>query len=324
VTLSPVLARLLAAGRPQFNARVAAARRGQPGFDAEALAEALRSRLDPVIVAVEIAAPDRVAAVLDAGFDVILGLVGQGIAGERAALIDHVWRRLAVAHAACVAERPFEVLGMLTNAALTLAGTRGARAEEWIERMEAIASLVSADTLAPAGQVVAWRCGMAHFREGAIAAADGLPAPLAAAAIGVCGEWADIREAIVADPWWTPPGEAAPSVLFGEFTGFGGPFPEPPSVRPSPNGFLIRSGSATGLLVANAWGATLHPAEASEFETAASGPPVLIEGALVEAGDRRISTDFPSDGLAAVANANSVAIFSRYSHEIRVEPWRRL
>ena len=53
MSVSPVLARTLAAGRPQFNARVAAARRARSGFDAEAFAQAIRVRLDPVVVAVD-------------------------------------------------------------------------------------------------------------------------------------------------------------------------------------------------------------------------------------------------------------------------------
>jgi hypothetical protein len=321
VTLSPVLARSLAAGRAQFNARVVAARRARSGFDAEVLAQAIHDRLDPVVVAVDAIAPERVGAVVEAGFDVILGLVGYGIAGERGALIDRVWRTLGAAHARSVAEQPFAVLAMLTNAALTIAATPGARVDEWIARMTALAPLVTAETLRPAGQVAAWRSGMAHFREGAIAAADGLPDAVAAAAVGSAQGWTAIRAALVDDPWWTPAGDAAAGVTFGGFAGFGGPFAEPPMVRAGPHGFVVRSGSATSLLIADAWGATLHPADPNEFDSAAVGAPVRFDGAAIIACDRTIPTDLPADGLSAVANATSVAIVSRYSHQIRIVPW---
>ncbi|WP_260599216.1 hypothetical protein [Sphingomonas endolithica] len=322
MTLSPALARILAAGRPPFNARVAAARRARPGFDGAALAQAIRERLDPVVAAVAAIAPDAAPAVADAGFDMILGLAGHGIAGERGALVDRVWQTLAVAHASSVAERPFAVLAMLTNAALTIAATPGARVDEWIDRMSAMAPQVTAETLRAAGQVVAWRSGMAHYRDGAIVAADGLPDAVAAAAIGSPAGWAEIRAALVDDPWWTPAGEPTTGITFGGFTGFGGPFAEPPSVRPGPHGFLVRSGLRTGLLVVDAWGATLHPADPAEFDDAATSAPVHVEGASIAVGDRTVRTELPPDGLAAVASPTSVAIFSRYSHLIRIVPWR--
>ncbi len=322
MTLSPVLARLLAAGRPQFNARVAEARRARPGFKGELLAQAIRKRLDPIVVAVDSVAPERVAAVVEAGFDVLLGLAGHGIDGERGALLDRVWNQLGIALARSVAEQPFAVLAMMSNAALAIAATPGARVDDWIERMSAIAPLVTAATLRVAGQVVAWRSGMAHFREGAIVAADSLPDAVAVAAIGAVGSWADIRGVLAKDPWWTPAGDPSPGITFGGFAGFGGPFTEPPAVRAGPQGFLLRSGAKTGLLVADAWGATLHPADAAQFDSAKAGAPILIDGALVVAGDRRIATGLPSEGLAAAATANSVAIVSRYSHQVRIEPWR--
>lgn len=321
MTVSPALARSLAAGRPQFNARVAAARRARPGFDADALAQAIRARLDPVAMAVEAIAPERVGAVVEAGFDVILGLAGHGIAGARAALVDRVWQTLATAHAHVIAERPFATLAMLTNAALTVAATPGARVDEWIARMAALAPQVTADTLRAAGQVVAWRSGMAHYRDGAIAAADRLPDAVAAAAVGAAQGWSAVRAALTEDPWWTPEGKGQ-GVTVGAFTGFGGAFAEPPSVRVGSQGFLVRSGAATLLLVADAWGATLHPADPAEFENATAGVPVRCAGSSVMADDRTIPTDLPAEGLAAVASATSVAIVSRYSHQIRIAPWR--
>lgn len=321
MTLSPVLARSLAAGRAQFNARVAAARRARPGFNGDALAQAIRDRLEPVVIAVDAVAPERVEAVVEAGFDVILGLAGHGIAGERGALVDRVWRTLGAAYARSVAEQPFAVLAMLTNAALTIAATPGARVDEWIERMTALAPVVTAEVLRATGQVVAWRSGMPHYRDGAIAAGDGLPDAVAAAAIGSAEGWAVIRPALVDDPWWTPTGVAAEGVTVGGFTGFGGPFAEPPVIRAGPHGFFVRSGSAASLLIADAWGATLHPADPDEFDSAADAP-VRCDGAAIIAGDRTIPTDLPADGLSAVANATSVAIVSRYSHQIRIVPWR--
>lgn len=319
MTLSPALARTLAAGRPQFNARIAAARRARPGFDTETLSDAIRVRLDPVAAAVEAISLDQVGATVEAGFDLSVMLAGQAISGHRKALVDRVWREVAPMLATIVAARPFATLGMLTNAVLTIEATAGARADDWIGRMVAVAPMIEADMLAATGQVIAWRSGMAHFREGAIAAADTLPEALALAAISASGNWADVRAALLANPWWTPDGET-PGIRFGGFTGFGGPFAEPPTVRVGTQGFFVQSGDRTGLLVADAWGATLHPATKEEFD-GADAATAEIRGATVVANDRTIPIDLPAEGLSAVIAGHSVAISSPYSHFLLILPW---
>ncbi len=310
MTLSAVLVRELAAARPRFNALVATARRARSGFDTAALADAVAIRLDPLAVAVEAVAPDRTASVVDAGFALSVVLVDQALSGERRLLVDRVWREVAVPLAAVVAERPEPALAMLTNAALKLAATAGAGVDEWMVRMAVLAPLVDADTLAAAGQVVAWRAGMAHYREGALAAADGLPEALALAAIGAQGSWAGVRAALAADRWWTPEG-GAPGTRFGGFTGFGGPFASPPEVRAGTHGVFVRSGARTGLLVADAWGATLHPA--SEHEFYAALPAVRAPAA---------PPGLPKDDLHAAITADMIVFASPLSHFVEVQPWR--
>ncbi len=309
MTLSAVLVRELAAARPRFNALVATARRARSGYDVAALADAVATRLDPLAVAVEAVAPDRTAAVVGAGFALSVTLVDHALSGERRLLVDRVWREVAVPLAAVVAERPEPALAMLTNAALKLAATSGTRVDEWMMRMASLAPLVDADTLAATGQVVAWRAGMAHYRDGALAAADGLPEALALAAIGAEGSWAEVRAALAAERWWTPEGRAA-GTRFGGFTGFGGPFAAPPEVRAATEGVFVRSGARTGLLVADAWGATLHPAGEHEFDAARpashapAGPPGL-----------------PSDDLRAAITSDTIVFASPLSHFIEVQPW---
>ena len=311
VKLSPVLVRELAAGRPRFNAQVAAARRARTGFDNEALIDAVRTRIDPLVVAVEAVAPGRVAPVVEAAFALTVTLVEQALAGERRVLVDRAWTEVAVPLAAAVAERPEPVLAMLTNAVLRLATTAVARPGEWIARMAALGPLLTADTLAAAGQVVAWRSGMAHYRAGALAVADTLPGTLALAAIGATGSWPAIRAALAADRWWTPDADAHRGIRFGGFTGFGGPFETPPQVRAGAQGFIVRAGRRVGLLTVDAWGATLHPADEDEFDdaTPASAAPLRVAG-------------LPEAGLQAAATGDSIAFASPYSHFILVRRWR--
>lgn len=309
MTLSAVLVRELAAARPQLNARVAAARRARSGFDVEALADAVATRLDPLAQAVEAIAPHRTAAVVDAGLALTVTLVDHALSIERRTLADRVWREVSVPLARVVAERPEPVLALLTNAALKLASTPGARVDEWMARMAELAPLVEADTLAAVGQVVAWRAGMAHYREGALAAADQLPEATALAAIGAHGSWAESRAALAADRWWTPEGRAT-GTRFGGFTGFGGPFAVPPELRAGTAGVFVRAGERIGLLVADAWGATLHPANAAEFDAARPAVPAP-----------RTHPGLPADDLRAVTTADTIAFASPRSHFVEIQPW---
>lgn len=310
MTLSAALVRELAAARPRFNGLVATARRARSGFDTVALANAVATRLDPLAVAVEAVAPDRTAPVVDAGFALSVTLVDHALSGERRVLVDRVWREVAVPLATVVAERPGPILALLTNAALKLAATPGARVDEWMVRMAGLAPLVDADTLAATGQVVAWRAGMAHYRDGALAAADALPEALALAAICAEGSWVEVHTALAADRWWTPEGRAE-GTCFGGFAGFGGPFAAPPEVRAGTEGVFVRSGARTGLLVADAWGATLHPASEHEFDAArpASRAPSVPHG-------------LPADDLRAAITADTIVFASPRSHFVEVQPWR--
>jgi len=325
MSVSAALARTLAAARPDFNARVVAARHARPGFDEKAFAAMLRDGLDPIVAAVETVAPDRVGAVVDAGYDIAILLVGQNLAGPgaRQDAVDRLWAEVAPALAHAIAEAPFATLGALSNAALRIAATPGARVDQWLSLLASLGSRVDAAALSAAGQVAAWRAGMAHYRESALAIADTLAPEIALPALGLTGDWPEIRARLHADPWScgdrTLPDRG---IEFGGFTGHGGPFAEPPEPRGCPEGFLIRSGERFSLLIADAWGATLHAAAPEAFAEAEAKGAALI-GAEVEAGDRMIATDLPAEGLRAAANGRSLAIASPYSHAMRIYPWRR-
>ena len=163
---------------------------------------------------------------------------------------------------------------------------------------------------------------MAHYRQGALAAADALPADAALAALGAAGDWAEIRAALHANPWWRPDPPEREGILLGGFTGFGGPFPQPPAVRGCAQGLLVRSGERTSLLVADAYGATLHPMPPEAFEEAPTPSPRL-DGEGLHTADRIIALSLPLQGLSAAVAGDTVAVASAYSHQISVFPWRR-
>ncbi|MDN2674321.1 hypothetical protein OX459_23280 [Janthinobacterium sp. SUN026] len=320
--ISPAFATILASGRAQFNGRAAEARRRFPALDMAAFGAFLYDGVDPLVVAVAAAAPERVGGVTLAAYDMALELVGHGLAGPAAKnpFLNSVWRELAPSFAPLLATAPVNVLGMLSNAAIHISSVAGARPAQWQAGMAAVAPQVgSVAQLRAVGQVLAWRAGVAHFRQGALAAADTLPHALALAAFGEPGaQWPQVHAQLMANPWRGN----AEGREFGSFSGLGGDFGAPPQVRATLDGFVVRSAERHYLLVADAYGAVLHSATAQEFELAQTGVPasVRLDGATVHVGARSIALDLPAGDIAIAANAHTLAITSPWTHAIRLLP----
>ena len=320
--ISPAFASILASGRAQFNARAAEARRRFPSLDMAAFGAFLHDGVDPLVLAVAAAAPERVGGATLAAYDMALELVGHGLAGPAAknTFLNTVWRELAPQFAPLLAPAPVDVLGMLSNAAIHIASVAGARPAQWQAGMAAVAPQVgSVAQLRAVGQVLAWRAGVAHFRQGALAAADTLPPALALAAFDEPGaQWPQVHAQLLDYPWRGN----AEGREFGSFSGLGGDFGTPPQVRATNDGFVVRSAERHYLLVADAYGAVLHSATAQEYEQATTGMPssVRLDGATVHVGARSIALDLPADDIALAANAHTLAITSPWTHAIRLLP----
>ena len=320
--ISPAFAAILASGRAQFNGRAAEARRRFPSLDMAAFGVFLHDGVDPLVAAVAAAAPERAGSVTLAAYDMALELVGHGLAGPAAKnpFLNTVWRELAPALAPLLATAPIEVLGMLSNAAIHVGGVAGARPAQWQRELAALAPQVATlAQLRAVGQVLAWRAGVAHFRQGALAAADTLPHALALAAFGEPGaHWPQVHAQLLDYPWRGN----AEGREFGSFSGLGGDFGTPPQVRATPDGFVVRSAERHYLLVADAYGAVLHGATAEEYAQAQTGVPasVRVDGASVHIGARSIALDLPAGDIALAANAHTLAITSPWTHAIRLLP----
>lgn len=324
--ISAPFAAILAAGRTQFNQRVMEARRRHAGLDTDAFGHFLETCVDPVIVAVSLADPGRGPAAALAAYDLGLELAGLRLIGHgaRSALLPKVWRTLAPNYAHLIARQSAEVLGLLSNAALYLESVPGARCATWLSEMAAISARVGTiEQLQAVGQIVAWRSGVAHFRQGALQAADLLPDSLVLAALGASDDsaWPEVRARLLADPWWTPGTAAVQHIEVGQFTGFGGLFGMPPEVHAHPHGFTVRSGSVYYLLIADAWGAVLHPSDALEHDRqdAVQGDWKLRDGTL-HVGARQMILDLPPEGIRICCNGPTLAITSPYTHAIRLVP----
>ena len=333
--ISEAFASVLRSARSEFNAQFAEARRLYPELDGDVFLAFLRTHVDPLIRALGQTHSGHLLGVVIAAYDAGLELVGQKLVGPGARnhIIEEGWRRLLTPVAALVASTPDHTISAVCNALHNLATTPGARPEQWIADLERLGPQC-ADTGAflRVGQVAAWRAGLAHFRQGALAAADGLSAPLALAAVGAptASQWPEVRERLVADPWFDPAAPVAagngetPRVQVmaqaGAFRGFGGVFIEPPRVAAAADHFLVRSGEGNWLLTADLFGATFHRAETADFDLASQNsklPPGLsITGSKVIWGKERFEIAGLGEFTSAAANATTLALTSELTHSV--------
>lgn len=327
MTISSEFQEVLRAGRPDFNARTAEARHRYPSFNSELFGQFLTHSVDPFVAA---AAPERRGIVASAAYDVALELVGRELAGghARGQLLDRLWQEVLPALVGILPDQPAPMLCALCNALLNLQA-QGARAEQWLQLLLEQAPKISGDALPDFGVLAAWRAGAVQFRVAALRLASAHP-QTASAILGLSeqGELAEQLPLLESDPWLLTPGNADVSGHeVGSFTGYGGHFPIPPSVRACAAGFMVKSEDRYFLLLADSFGALLLPASADEYLAAAdyqapaSPAPNLIDGGLHTLRGR-VEHSFCRDDLQLDWNEHSAALYSPYSFSIYVVPWR--
>ena len=311
--LAPPLADFLRARRADCNARFAAARRHWPRLDAADFALFLRDQLSPLALSLE---PGQAHLVLGRAYDLGLQLVAEKLAGPSAVTpaINSLWTDVFPSLATLIGSSPRRILGALSNAAHHLSTAADTQGEIWRSRLVALAPRCScADDLLVVAQVLAWRAGLAHFREPALAAADTLPPDLALDALDAPAgsDWPEVRDAHLSDPWFGYNVPATPVHRIGAFRGFGGLFLSPPLLARSGSHLLVRSGDDSWILLADAFGATLHRATPDEISDAVPNHPPLQDFGFLPSG---LTTS------SAVILGTTCAVTSGQSHSIWVGP----
>ncbi len=328
--ISPALASVLHSGRESFNARFTEMKRRHPALERDAFLSVVGTCLGPMVDAVAAAQPEYAAPVVWAGYDAALQLVKERLIGPggRHPVIEEAWQRLLPALAPLLAQSPTKVIASVSNAVCRLADTDGADEDLWILCMEEFAPEFSTvQEFLAAGQLAAWRCGLAQYREGALVAGDTLPEKMGARVLGVesTKPWPELKQAILDDPWWTPDGRHHPSSLHvtqsvGTFRGFGGLFTEPPRVQAVEGNLYVQSGAECWLLTADAFGATLHREDPALLPKAAPTP--LLPGGLrvqvstVSWGHSRLDLSSMGPFTSFAVLPRTLAVTGKYTHAV--------
>lgn len=316
----------LEAQRGKFNTLFAEARRQRPKLEPASFAELLTKTVTPIVDAVAKIAPARVPETVEVLYTLTLDLLGQELLGlnSRYPFVVDAWQVLFPLLGKFVAEAPRHVLGTLTNAHYNLSVTAGARPHEWAGLMLKLGELCpDSETLLKAGQVAAWRAGMAHFRAGALELCGILPPNIVRAALGLPhseAPVAPILNMLQANRWANPNSPPPKPELklvsrVGAFRGFGGLFLRPPIVEPTAEYFLLTDGEGEWLLTADAFGATFHRIADVPITKLAS-PFSLSKDGTVAANGQRIKFPELANATSHAANAHTLAVTTPLSHSV--------
>ncbi|QFY89418.1 hypothetical protein D5125_07900 [Magnetovirga frankeli] len=267
-----VLAQALLRQRADYNQRFAQARHLHRHLQADAFFAVLRQYAAPLLEPLAEADDSALDRLVSPLYDLCLQLTAQELlgpgtpAGARLPALALLFERLLPALTPLLLAQPRPLLAALGNAVYNLAQEPGADPTCWIERLTALAPrLRDLDSLLRVGQLAAWRCGLAHYREGALQAASALPPGL----VGALMERPELADAALlaklADPWYRPDqpeGDAKTLRLLGRiggFIGFDGPFADPPELMRFDQAIYALDSRQAWRLYADAYGQTLKP-----------------------------------------------------------------
>ena len=323
------LAGALAARRERFNALFAYRHRTSPDLDAGAFADFLSGCVAPSVAAVATAAPESVQEVADALYELALELVARDLP-RRCPAIAAAWRDLLPAAPQLLARDPRRLAGSVTNAVYNL--ETAARAARWVAAMRDLGRPApDLDAFLEAGKVAAWRAGLAHYREGALAAAEQIPSSLALSALGVPAVGVPVGallQRLRQDPWLAPETAANPPGprrylrivgRAGAFRGFGGEFLTPPQVILHEGRIAAGDAETIWLIAADRFGATLQRQGPPSAPAPANGPlapfDLAPDGTVRCAGLHRTFSEL-AGAASAVSDGVTFAVSTPLSHAI--------
>lgn len=324
--ISPAFASALDADRDRYNSLFLQARRDAPQVEAGAFFELLR-RADSLSAIVAGAAPPQTPAVVSSLYTTLLEMLRKGLAGpvERHPGFEQLWSGLLAGVFAAIPNEAAGLVAPLTNGLFNLAATRGCRAKEWVGRMRAVAGICrEPKQLLAAGQVAAWRCGMAPYRESALRLARELPPAFVAHVLLSADSDVDIPallQQLEQNPWAQLPGAARPAGVqlvaeIGSFRGLGGEFRRPPRVAAQEDHLYVTDGVDRWLLIADTFGAILHRVRHDSGRHAKSGS-YKIDATGIIHGPRQTGA-FPllAGASSSASNATTLAVTLPHSHRV--------
>lgn len=318
----------LIAQRERLNAKFVEARHAQPALDAATFSTVLREQCAPIVNAVAQTHPNAVPVVTEALYDLALDLTGQGLLGNgaRYGLMNVAWTTVLPKLARPIAEQPQRVVSAVSNGLYNLLQTPGAQAQTWLTGIEKLATInMPLDAFLQSGQVLAWRCGMAHYRDSALALCQQLPESAIQIVLSLPphANTKSVLAQLMGNPWFRPdrPTPTSKSLRVvarvGTFRGFGGVFMAPPAITITQGQFTLKDGDQTWLLTADAFGATLHrQAESPTNPKRTENDFKLIKGVVSKPGYPSLHVAELETVTSMAGDGTTLAVTTPWSHAV--------
>ena len=275
VSVSNTFAETLKRGRERYNTKFALARHVYPALDGETFSAHLAKVVGPIVEVVAKENREKIDVITDALYDLSLELIGKDFFGRQVrypAMLEG-WEFLLPLIPNLLVQDALTITSSITNAIYNLSVETSARPRFWLEIMAEIGSRCS-DVAAflEAGKIVAWRAGLAHYREGALKACRSLKPEIACLCLGIdeTQNVIDLESWLIQlerDPWLNP-SEVSNGLKkeqrlrivreVGAFRGFGGLFIAPPRISYSDGQFLVYDTEQWWMMTADIFGATFH------------------------------------------------------------------
>jgi hypothetical protein len=335
--LNTPLQTVLRERRRRLNGLFLQARVTYPGLSEEAFLAHLRETVVPIAEKAYEADSSCIIVVLETLYEISLRLVAQGLMGPEAShpVIGEAWKALLCAHARHLCRDPMPVATGISNALIHLAGIDPSKATKWQETMLQLGTFAGTPLeWLKAGQVAAWRCGLAQYRDSAIKVAATLDPGLGARAIGLFepvghDAYKTLLDRMSRQPWVTPEewlagGPAGAELkLFawtGGFIGYGGNFSTPPVPFVRDGRILLRDDSVAWCLEADCFGVALVRSH-SDLPQKLLGKKVPMSvdkdcAIMTDHGRFTLKADFAESSYAA--DGMTVAIVPKDSHKVAV------
>lgn len=336
--ITGALAGALEAGRERYNAQFTYARHLNPRLDASVFSEHLRACVYPAVESAAKLFPEKTKEVTDALFLLSLELLGKDFLGAkpRYPSVANAWKRFVTELPELLAAEPRRFSGLVFNALYNLSVVPGARMEAWVETMLRLGKTgCSLDAFLEAGKIAAWRCGMAHYRTGALEACTKLKPEVVRDAMGVQENGSEVTaeemmKTAMSDPWRHPLSpiskahcqrELRVTARAGGFRGFGGFFIQPPEVIFSDGVFYAFDGETCWSLHADVFGSTLvrFGKTLPDIKTGGSSKNFSVDkkGRVTK---EKISAGFPelAEALSFASNETTLAVTVPLSHYVHL------
>jgi hypothetical protein len=322
-------------GRERYNTKFALARHVYPALDGEMFSAHLAKVVGPIVEAVAKENRERVDAVTDVLYDLSMELIGKDFFGRQVrypAMLEG-WEFLLPLIPNLLVQDALTITSSITNALYNLSVETSARPLFWLEAMAEIGARCSeVSAFLEAGKIVAWRAGLAHYREGALKTCRNLKPEIARAALGVAETQNSIDlEHLLAqlerDPWLNP-SEASNGLKkekrlrvvreVGAFRGFGGLFISPPNIAYSDGQFLVYDTEQWWTMTADCFGATFHRlGQSLSGVKNESNPNARIDAqGKVEMNGHKASFHTLAEGTSFASDDTTLAVTVPLSHSI--------